>query len=59
MSTSSRSINDILEELHFTREEKLAIKRSIICTKLEQQDDENDAKEDIYRIIKELMQNEI
>lgn len=59
MNMKRNSIDGILDEMHFTDEEKYVFKLSIEYTKQEQANDETDAKEEIMRSIKELIQNEI
>lgn len=59
MSTKKSSIEEILSQMNFSDEEKSIFMKSIEYTKLEQADDEIDAKEEIYRCVKELIKDEI
>lgn len=53
------SINEILAELNFSDDEKSVFMKSIEYTKLEQANEEIDAKDQIFSCVKELIKHEI
>lgn len=59
MNEKKNSIDDILDELNFTDDEKSVFKRSIEYTKLEQANEEIDAKDQIFTCVKELIKHEV
>ena len=54
MGRKKNRIDEVLEEMKFSKKEADAFKKILAITKSEQMDDTVDAKAEIYEIIKEL-----
>ena len=58
MMNNKPTINDILNDLGFTKREKDSFKECIKAVKKEQQDEDYNAEEEIASIIEEVVKND-